>query len=411
MERANFDRRSALFGGLGVLGGLTLLSSRANGAVKLLASAPQAKTTSLRTLVLLQMTGGNDGLSTVVPFAEDAYQKARPTLALTKKSVLPLDDYRGLHPSLVELKKVWDAGKLAIIEGAGYPNPIRSHFKSYEVWHTADIRGRAAGDGWIGRLCDASWSSIVDPNLVVHVGTNVPYSLHSSTHPPIQFVNPASYRWAGAKDDTDAFAELGDAEREKAKRSSLDFVRNVAADSQASSEKVRAARARYKTPIEYPDDALGLALNDVAALVNGELGSRVLSVELAGFDTHTNQKNRHDQQMKMLDGALGALLRDLERSEAGKNAVVMLFSEFGRRIHENGARGTDHGVAAPMFVAGAAVKGGLHGKAPSFSDLDAGDLKHTTDFRSVYATVIERWFAGDSSKVLRAKYPLLGFLA
>jgi uncharacterized protein (DUF1501 family) len=404
-----FDRR-AFVTGLGALGGLALVSSRADGAVKLFASELAPSGDAPRVLLLVQLTGGNDGLSTVAPFGDDAYHAARATLALAKSDVLPLDDYKGLHGELKGLRKLFDAGRLALVEGVGYPNPIRSHFKSYEVWHTADPRGRASGEGWIGKLGAAAWRDVSDPNLVVHVGANVPYSLESATHPPAAFVNPASYRWAGEKQDVEAFGKMGETEGSKSE-SNLDFLRRKVADSQASSQKIRTAVARYRTTTEYPDDPFGGALRDVAALVNGGLGTRVVSVELSGFDTHTNQKTRHDALMRQLDRGLSALAADLERSAAGKQVVGLVFSEFGRRVKENGSRGTDHGVAAPCFVFGSAVKGGLYGKHPSLVDLDAGDVKHTTDFRSVYATLIERWFGVDASKVLGASYPRLGFLA
>ncbi|MCK6449117.1 MAG: DUF1501 domain-containing protein [Planctomycetes bacterium] len=407
MTSRPFDRR-ALLTGFGALGGLALVSSRAHGAVRLFSSELDPREPAPHMLLLVQLSGGNDGLSTVVPYADDAYRAARPTLGFAKQDVLVLDDYKGLHGELEGVRKLLDARKLAIVEGVGYPNPIRSHFKSYEVWHTADPRGRAAGQGWIGKLGDVAWRDVQDPNLVVHVGANVPYSLESAAHPPAAFVNPASYRWAGEKEDVDAYGKMGDSEGKA--ESNLEFLRRKVADSQASSQKIRSAVARYRTDVEYPDEPFGAALRDVAALANGGIGTRVLSVELTGFDTHTGQRARHDNLMKQLDRGLTALAADLERSEAGKNVVGLVFSEFGRRVKENGSRGTDHGVAAPCFVFGASVKGGLYGKHPSLTALDAGDVAHTTDFRSVYATLIERWMGADSSRVLGQKYPTLGFL-
>ncbi|MFM7298726.1 MAG: DUF1501 domain-containing protein, partial [Planctomycetota bacterium] len=198
--------------------------------------------------------------------------------------------------------------------------------------------------------------------------------------------------------------------KKRAGESSLDFLRRVLADGQSSSEQVRRAVAAYRTPIEYPtSDALAQSLADVAALVTGGIGSRVISVEMGGFDTHTDERTRHDQLMRTLDAALGPFLDDLGRSAAGRDTLVLMFSEFGRRVAENGARGTDHGVAGPMFAFGHGLKGGLYGKHPSLEKLDDGDLVHTTDFRSVYATAIQRCFGVKPEKVLSAKYPLLAF--
>lgn len=414
MSLSQLDRRTLL--AAAGLAGVTVLSTRAHGAVKVWPGlGPDGEG---RTLVLLQLSGGNDGLDTVVPFGDDAYRRARPTLGLKKGETLPLDDYRGLHGALKQLRKHHDAGRVALIEGVGYPEPIRSHFRSYDVWHTADIRGRDAGDGWVGRLCDAAFKDEPNPNLVVHIGANVPYALHSTSHPPASFVNPRSYRWAGGESETEAYEKAGGMEPEREDKkpkkregeSSLDFLRRVLADGQSSSEQVRRAVAAYRTPIEYPgNDALAQSLADVAALVNGGIGSRVISVEMGGFDTHTDERNRHDQLMRGLDAALGPFLDDLGRSEAGRRTVVLMFSEFGRRVAENGARGTDHGVAGPMFAFGHGLKGGLYGKHPSLEKLDDGDLIHTTDFRSVYATAIAHCFSVKPEKVLGAKYPLLQF--
>jgi uncharacterized protein (DUF1501 family) len=423
LPQPNLDRRSALLGGFSAVAGLALLSSRAQGAVRIFASEPFGGSGKApRTLLLLQLTGGNDGLSTLVPYGDDLYHAARRELRIDPKSVLPLDDYRGLHPELKRVRGLFDAGTLAIVQGCGYPHPVRSHFKSYEIWHTADLRGRSAGQGWVGRLCDAAWMDDRDPNLVVHIGASVPYSLVSFTHPPVSFATPTGYRWAGDSQEREAFEKSGEREgmRETAPppksggggeagkdETSLEYLRRVLRDGQASSATIRSAAARYRTKTAYPDEVFAQALKDIAALATAQIGSRVFSVELTGFDTHSDQRNRHDALMRRLDAGLSAFLEDLRGTEAGQNLVVMVFSEFGRRLHENGSRGTDHGVAGPMLVLGPSVKGGLYGKYPSLSELDEGDLAHTVDFRSVYATLIERWFGVQHEKVLSAKYAVL----
>lgn len=417
------DRRRALLAGATALSALGLSSSRAHAAVRTLASLAAQTEGPQRTLLVLQLAGGNDGLSTVVPHGDDAYHAKRPNTAIAPERVLALDEYRGLNPHLRRLKGVYDQGKLAIVEGAGYPDPIRSHFKSFDVWHTADRRGRGVPEGWLGRLARAAFEGSADPNLMVHIGGSVPYSLRSATHPPVSFVTPTGYRWAGTESEVAALERAGagdalgddgvpeDMAREDSGEqeggSNLEFLRKVLADGQASSERIRRAAASYRTPVEYPDDALATALRDVAALVHQQVGSRVLSCQLGGFDTHTDLTGRHARLMKQLDAALGALLEDLARSEAGRACVVLVFSEFGRRVAENGAKGNDHGTAAPVFVAGHAVRGGLHGAHPSLTELDRGDLIHTTDFRSVYGTLCERWFGVKHQRVLGKRYPLL----
>lgn len=415
-----FDRRSVVLGGLGVLGGLVVLGSRTNAKVTLWgATGEKPGPGGTKTLVLLQLTGGNDALSMVVPYGDDGYNSARTSIRIDKSEVIALDEYRGFHPNLKGIKSLWDEGRVALIEGCGYPHPIRSHFQSYEIWHTASERGRLAGKGWIGNLCDVAWPKESTPELVVHLGAVAPFSLYSVTHPPLAFQTPSTYRWVSTEtDDLLAYRKAAEADmkelakqrHETGQESMLKRLRVVLDDANESSVKIRRAVGSYAPTATYPEDDLGEALRVAASLVDARLGSRVVSVELNGFDTHQNQRGSHDTLMKRLDAALTAFLTDLKDKSAGDDVVVMVFSEFGRRVKENGSRGTDHGVAAPMMVLGNKVDGGLYGKHPSLTDLDDGDLVFTTDFRSVYGTLIDKWFRADHEQVLGAKYPTLGFL-
>lgn len=387
---------------IGALGGLGLTSGRAFAAPRVRALREEYVDPEQRVLVLLQLTGGNDGLSMVVPDGDDAYHSARSATRHESGSLLRIDEYRGLHPSLERLHARYHDGGLAIVEGVGYPSPNRSHFKSLDIWHTADQRGRNAGEGWIGRLCSARYGSEAVANRVVHVGGQVPYALHSTVHPPAAFSTPAGYRWMRHGDDI--------LEAEPARPSgneALDLLRDRMRDAQSSSRDVRSVAASYRTPIEYPDQTLAGSLRVAAALVNGAIGTRVVSVALGGFDTHVDQRPRHERLMNELDGSLCAFLDDLARTTIGRQAVVLVFSEFGRRVAENGSKGTDHGSAGPMFVAGAGVRGGLFGSHPSLTELDEGDLVHTTDFRSVYAAGIEACFDVKAERVLGERYPRL----
>ena len=403
--RQHMGRRELLLGGA-ALAGWSMLPGRAR------AWASPRLPESERSLLIVQLAGGNDGLNTVVPYGDDAYHAARPTLAMKAEEVLPIDDYRGLHPMLVRLRAEYEQGRLAVIEGAGYPEPTKSHFRSFDVWHAADLRGRGISSGWIGRLCDARFADRKDPSLVVHVGNDVPYSLHSSTHPPTSFVLSRSYRWAGEGRELQAYEDAASgADPEAASAGSkLELLRRALADGQSSSSAIRRATASYQTPVDYPGGPFAGALREVAGILNGDVGSRVFSVELDGFDTHADEEQRHRILMRTLDGSLGAFLEDVRRTPAGRNLVVMVFSEFGRRVVENGARGTDHGTAAPMFVAGAGVKGGLFGKHPSLTELEDDELRYTTDFRSVYGTLISEWFGADAKQVLGAAWPTLPFV-
>jgi len=287
------------------------------------------------------------------------------------------------------------------------------------VWHTASARGRSSGEGWVGRLASAAWAKDETPELVVHVGGTAPYSVYSLTHPPVIFQTPQSYRWVSPEtDDLATYRKaaeadtmrLDDARKKKGKtkptgsEAAIERLRGVLADANESSARIRRAAVAYETKVAYPADELGESLRIVAALLDARIGSRVVSVELGGFDSHNNQRAQHDARMRSLDGALTAFLDDLKGRSVEDDVLVVVFSEFGRRVQENGSRGTDHGTAGPMFVLGSKVKGGLHGKHPSLTELDEGDLIHTTDFRSVYATAIDRWFEADSAKVLGARF-------
>ena len=361
-----------------------------------------------RTLVLVQLSGGNDGLSMLVPRGDDAYGRARSATKIGEKELLALDERRGLHPALVRLRALWDEGALALVEGVGYPHPNRSHFQSLAVWHSARNEGPAASEGWIGRLARAAFDASDGEralNRVVHVGLRPPFALHSSDHPPVAFTSAEHYRRAGPSEELSG--PLAQASQDSG--SALDFVRGVQRDAERSSQAVREAVLGYRARVSYPDSSFGKDLRTAAALIDADLGTRIVSLELDGFDTHADQRPQHDRLMATLDGGLGAFLADLETSEAGRGTLVAVFSEFGRRVEENGSRGTDHGCAAPMLVLGSTLEGGFYGAAPSLAELDEGDLGFTTDFRSVYATLIERCFGVSHERVLDERFPLLGF--
>jgi uncharacterized protein (DUF1501 family) len=404
MTRRTIDRRGLLLGG--TLGGLFLTSSSARAALRVLGPAlPGAG--SRKSLVLVQLSGGNDGLSTLVPYGDDAYHAARETIGVAAGDVLRLDDYRGLHPNLKHLRRIWDEGHLALVQGCGYPDPVRSHFRSMEIWHTADPEGRHAGAGWIGRLAETAWRKDPTVELVVHIGDKAPYSLYSAIRPPIAFATPQGYRWAGQADEVEAYRGAAD---HASSNGALARLRGTLSDADASSRRIREAAALYRPQATYPTDQLADGLRTVAALLAAGMTSRVYSLEVDGFDTHETQKRKHDNLMGRLDRCLGAFHDDLRGTSLADDVVVVVFSEFGRRVAENGSKGTDHGVAGPMLVMGGGVKGGLYGEHPSLTELDDGDLVFTTDFRSVYGEVVERWFDVEQSTVLGDRYPKLGFL-
>jgi uncharacterized protein (DUF1501 family) len=395
------DRRTFLSAG-GSLLAATFGAPQVNAAMRLFGGGGEVY--DGRTLVLVQLAGGNDGLSTVVPFSDPDYAKVRTSIRHEKSDLLLIDDRRGLNGQLAGLKSLYDGGRLAIIEGAGYPNGVRSHFKSFDVWHTASTEGRAVGEGWIPRLVRNAFPTETAPERIVHIGKQVPYSLHSADAAPIAFEVPESYRWFGERPDEGVDSD------ESTGNPALDRLRGVQADASASSQRIRDAARGYKTAADYPNSDFGRALRVAAALIDARIGGRVISIEVNGFDTHKNQRATHDNLMRTIDEGLATFANDLRGRTAGDETLIVVFSEFGRRVAENGSRGTDHGRAGPMFALGTPVKGGLYGKAPSLQKLDSGDLAFTTDFRRVYATVCDHWFGANAKQVLGGDYEPLKFV-
>ncbi len=373
-------------------------------------------------LVVLQLAGGNDGLNTLVPFSDDAYFSARPGLAI--KSPLKINDAVGLHPKLTGLRGMYDDGHLAIVQGVGYPNPNRSHFRSTEIWQTASDAKTTESEGWIGRYFDSCCKG-EDPAVGVSIGSQTPQAFAAAEPKGISFAKPEQFRFATEKTSDPAAAdEFFRSVNESNDGGSIDmlqgptpgsgdtmdFLRRTALDAQMSSDKVLAITRKSRPPVPYPASNLANSLNLVARLIGGEMPTRVYYVSLGGFDTHSNQAGSHERLMVELDGALAAFTADLKAQGNFQRVTLMTFSEFGRRVKENGSGGTDHGAAAPMFVLGGGVHPGLYGQAPSLTDLHDGDLIHNVDFRSVYASLLANWLHVPVEPILHRAFPTLGIV-
>jgi uncharacterized protein (DUF1501 family) len=386
-------------------------------------------------LVVLQLAGGNDGINTLVPFGDDAYYKARPKIALPSKDILRISDYAGFHPKLSGLKSLYDEGSLGMVQGVGYPNPNRSHFRSTEIWQTACESEQILSDGWIGRYFDNCCQGADPATLGVAIGGQTPQSFASKTPKGVAFSNPDQFRYMKEAANDPAAADqfmreinqppstehssssenaggsigmlAGPADMDG---STVEFLQRTALDAQMSSDRILEITRKTKSAVNFPASQLGNSLNLVSRLIAGGLPSRVYYVSQGGFDTHANQIPAHERLMGDLDAALSAFVADLKAQGNLGRVMVISFSEFGRRVAENASGGTDHGAAAPLFVLGGGVKPGLYGAYPSLTDLHDGDLKFSTDFRSVYATALERWLGVPSEVVLGKKYPLLPFV-
>jgi uncharacterized protein (DUF1501 family) len=357
-------------------------------------------------LVVVQMTGGNDGLNTVVPYNHDEYRKARRKLAIPANDVLKINDTVGLHPSARGLSDLLEAGKLAIVQGVGYPDPNRSHFESMDVWHTCQRKGNPRSTGWLGRFLDASRATADVDAPAVHVGSEKqPLALAAENVRVPSFGSPESFRLhdGGSRQLGDAIRALANGGKEPSDPL-LGFLQSSTTSALAASERIAEALRDYRTPVTYPDSALAARLKTVAQLIDAGLKTRVYYVELDGFDTHSQQAAAHAALLQQLGGAVHAFVEDVAHHGHGDRTLVMSFSEFGRRVAENASEGTDHGAAAPMFLAGSRVRAGLVGEHPSLSDLDDGDLKFHTDFRQVYATLLEQWLGLPAASVLGGEF-------
>jgi uncharacterized protein (DUF1501 family) len=386
-------------------------------------------------LVVLQMAGGNDGLNMVVPFADDAYHRARPRLALPADQILKIDNYVGLNPKLAGLKSLYDEGHVAIVRGVGYPNPNRSHFRSTEIWQTASDADRTLSDGWLGRYFDNCCGG-ADPTVGVAIGEETPQAFAAKKPTGVTFSRPEQFRFRPSEPDGGRmsaeemlFRQLNETAsggeavaapdgasvgaingKTKSDLSTLDFLQRTALDAQLSSDKILAIARKSKSTVTYPQGQLAAGLNIIARMIGGGLPTRVYYASQGGFDTHAGQINAHQRLMTEFNDAVTAFVSDLKQQGNFERVLLMTFSEFGRRVQENANGGTDHGAAAPMFVLGGAIKPGLFGKYPSLTDLDHGDLKFNTDFRSVYGTVLDRWLKAPSQTVLGRKFPGLGIV-
>lgn len=352
---------------------------------------------SERVLVLLQLSGGNDGLNTVVPYADDVYRKARPKLAIDTKDVLALDSYTGLHPSMKKLRARFDAGEVAIVQAVGYPRPNRSHFRSMAIWHAADPEEGARRTGWLGRAIDVMDARGDDCGVAVSLANPLPFALQRASTPVLAFESEdnlsiaADKRFQGGKSaQVEAFRRMCAAENVGGTRSYADVVRATAASGLSTADALLGCLHSGRNQVDYPR-GVGAKLAQIARLIDGGQRSRVYYATASGYDTHARQRDAHAGLLAALSDGIDAFYADLAKQGRERKVAIVVFSEFGRRLAENGSQGTDHGTCAPMLVIGPGVKGGLVGEPPDLANLVDGDPVHRIDFRSVYASVLEGW--------------------
>lgn len=363
-------------------------------------------------LVLVQLAGGNDGLNTLVSFEDANYYRLRPTLGLAKDQVLRVSDTLGLHPSCAAMHALFNEGKLATVQNVGYPNPNRSHFRSAEIWETASNSEEFLGTGWVGRFMDNACAGIPtdshDP-IAVHITNGLPQSFLGTEGHSTFGMQPTGGSRRESEENRKLLESMASAPAD-VEHGNVSFLKHTLMDALVTEKKVQRVLGDYRPGTPYPANAFANSLRNVAALIAAGLPTRVYFVSLSGFDTHSNQLSQQANLLTQLSEGLGAFQKDLEAHKLDDRVTTMTFSEFGRRPSENESRGTDHGTAAPLFIMGSKVKGGLHG-TPAALNLERNqDIEFSTDFRQVYATMLDRWLACPSEPVLSGKFEPLAVI-
>ena len=369
-----------------------------------------------RTLLVVQLAGGNDGINTVVPYSQQAYYQARPTLALQPNELLQIDGEVGLHPSMGGLMNLFKSHDAAILQGVGYANPNRSHFESTIIWESAST-DNSLGGGWLGRYLDAAKRT--DPKTAaVNIGGLVPLTLTGWVSRGLSidsldrfrvFPTPTAQTDTQDEDTIKLMNEVACTACQEYS-SLVGAMMQAGLDATAASDTIAQAALNYQTNAVYPQDDFGSRMKLAAQIAGSNLNPKIIYVELGGFDTHANQKGQQADLLKTLSDGIAAFYQDMSDQGRANDTLVMTFSEFGRRVQENGNRGTDHGTAEPLFVVGGKVSSDLYGATPSLTDLDQGDIKYGIDFRQLYASVLDDWLGVDSSAILGQKYDKLSVL-
>lgn len=363
-----------------------------------------------RVLVVIQLSGGNDGLNCVIPFKNDLYYKHRPAIGLAGDELIQLNDEVALNAALSGFADLYDNGHAGILSSVGYPNPNRSHFRSMDIWQSASDEDKYLSTGWIGRMLDATCNvKCAMPYSAIEIDETLSLAMKGETMKGIAFNDPQTLMLAAKKgvDDVDADSYHSDHDDDH----NVAFLRKTLAETKQSAKYIYQHSKIYATKFQYPDNTFAKQMKTIAGLIISGSSTSVYYVSLSGFDTHVFQKGKHQNLLKNYGDTLKIFCDDLKQNNVFNDTLVMTFSEFGRRVAQNASRGTDHGTANTVFLAGGKLtKAGLLNALPDLSDLDNGDLKYTTDFRSVYATLLNKWLGADDVKILGRNFAKLGFV-
>jgi uncharacterized protein (DUF1501 family) len=354
-------------------------------------------------LIVIQMSGGNDGLNTIIPYRNDIYYKLRPSLALKKTDMLPLNDELAMNCALGGLKNIYDQGYLTVLNNVGYPNPDRSHFRSMDIWHSASDTDQYISTGWLGRYLDHQCNGCAKPYSAIEMDDTLSLAMKG-------------YEVKGlALHDTGLFYNLAKGQHQKPVATShndnLNYLYKTLTETEESADYLYSMSRGYNTPVSYPNDGFAKNLKTIAELIIAGAGTSVYYASLSGFDTHVNQAGQQERNLARVSDGIEAMVADLKQAHRLDDVLILVFSEFGRRVKQNASNGTDHGKANNVFVISSQLKKqGIYNSSPDLDHLDEGDIAHSIDFRSIYATIINKWLKADDTKILGRSFDHLAFI-
>ncbi len=358
-----------------------------------------------KVLIIIQLSGGNDGLNTVIPFRDDLYYSLRPGISLPEKDIIKIADSSGFNPVLKDMERLFKEGEMCILNNVGYPNPDRSHFRAMDIWQTGSESNEYLKTGWIGRYLDAKCDGCALPHTAVEVDDSLSLALKGNTVNGFAVSHPEKMNKALSGT---LIGQLADMDQQHLEQEQVSYLYKVLSEAKQSVNYLYNKSKIYKAKTTFPDTAFGKDLRLISELISSGAETKVYYVSLSGFDTHNNQKNQQERLLKIYSEGMGALAAELKVSGKWNNILVMTFSEFGRRVEQNASGGTDHGKANCVFLNGGALnKPGMYNEMPSLSMLDQGDLQYTIDFRNIYATLLEKWLKADASTILNKRFDLL----
>lgn len=361
-----------------------------------------------KVVVVLQLSGGNDGLNTVIPVRNDIYYRNRPRLGIERTKALSITDEVGLHPALTAFADAYHDGSLGILNSVGYPNPDRSHFRSMDIWQTASQSNEYITNGWIGRYLDAQCNGCAHPTQALEVDDVLSLALKGQNTNGLAFKDPK--RLFGTSNER-FFKDVSKLHNDHHDEQPVDYLYKTMAETLSSADYIFKQSRLHPSMAEYPNSELGKSLKTIASLIYSEINTKVYYVSLGSFDTHINQEAQQQRLFKEMNDAVGAFIKDLKANNRFNDVLFFTFSEFGRRVSQNASQGTDHGTANNMFLLGGGLQQkGLLNEMPDLTDLDEGDLKYKVDFKNVYATVLNKWLGADDEKILGKKYEQLKFV-